>query len=329
MEGLCVSTENFALLRARRMVKFHRYSMSEKQPFLSEGEQLDAVLDGLQAAREIREISGWESGFLNLSRALDGMLPGLYLLIGPPACGKTSFAKQLFDQVIQHNAAHGIFFSFTETKTELRIRTLSRLSDLENKEIRRGSAYLLHWYGVPKTSSTDTAQLPPSWEKLRRSAEQARSWLNRTYLVECNRETDLQQIESQISELTRLKGTDRLIIVIDDCQRLGAGAGPPANRLAAVADQLQSMAKKLHAPVIAVCPNVGDQREALPAAWVDRVPGADVILLMEPGPKEMETLTESTRLIRLHVVKNRGGERGRLAFDFFPAFAKFAETQSR
>src|ERR687891_314712 len=99
--------------------------MTEKQPLLSEGEQLDAVLGGLQAAHEVREFSGWESGFLNLSRALDGMLPGLYLLIGPPACGKTAFAKQLFDQVIQHNAVPGIFFSFTETNTELRIRTLS------------------------------------------------------------------------------------------------------------------------------------------------------------------------------------------------------------
>jgi hypothetical protein len=117
-----------------------------------------------------------------------------------------------------------------------------------------------------------------------------------------------------------------LIVVIDDCQRLGAGAGP--NRPSAMADQLQSMAKKLGAPMIAVCSDARHPREALPAVWVDRIPAADVILLMEADPKEIETVTASSRLIRLHVVKNRGGERGELAFDFFPAFAKFVETQS-
>jgi replicative DNA helicase len=28
----------------------------------------------------------------------------------------------------------------------------------------------------------------------------------------------------------------------------------------------------------------------------------------------------------LHIVKNRGGEKCKLAFDFFPAFSKFAEA---
>jgi replicative DNA helicase len=298
--------------------------MTEKPPLRSEGEHLDAVMDELQAAHEVREISGWESGFPDLSRALDGLLPGLYLLIGPPACGKTCFAKQLFDQVIQRNAVPGIFFSFTETKTELRIRTLSRLSELENKEIRRGSAYLLHWYGAPKVSGAQTALLPPSWARLRRCAEEARVWLNLSYLAECDQDTDLQQIETQISEVTRRKATNRLIVVIDDCQRLGGGPNP----LAGVGDQLQSLAKKLGAPIIAVCSDVSSQCETLPAAWADRVPAADVILLMESDPKEMANTTAASRLIRLHVVKNRGGERGNLAFDFFPAFAKFVETRS-
>jgi len=28
----------------------------------------------------------------------------------------------------------------------------------------------------------------------------------------------------------------------------------------------------------------------------------------------------------LHIVKNRGGEKGKLAFDFFAAFSKFVEA---
>ena len=63
---------------------------------------------------------------------------------------------------------------------------------MENREIRRGSTYLLHWYGVPKAHYTDTEGLPPSWDKLKKTAEEARSWLDLIYLIQCGQETDLQ-----------------------------------------------------------------------------------------------------------------------------------------
>ena len=132
------------------------------------------------------------------------MRPGLYLLIGAPAIGKTSFAKQLLDQVAIHNRTPGIFFTFAETKKELRIKTLARLSGLENREIRRGSAYLLHWYGVPKAHHRDVKQLPPSWEKLKQSAKEAKSWLDLIYIVECDSNIKLPQIEKQIDKSSAL-----------------------------------------------------------------------------------------------------------------------------
>ena len=195
--------------------------MAENIPLQSEGEQLESFLDELQKEQQIKEIAGWETGFSHLSRALDGILPGLYLLIGPPACGKTSFATQLLDQVAEHNTVPGVFFSFAERKKELRIKTLARLSGIENKEIRRGSAYLLHWYGVPKAQHTELERLPPSWDKLKKSAEEAKTWLDLIYLIECGRDIDLRRIEDQIRVVESIKGTDRVMVVIDDCQRLG------------------------------------------------------------------------------------------------------------
>ena len=104
----------------------------EKKPQLeSEGALLDAVLDELQREHAVKEIAGWDTGFANLSRALDGIQPGFYLLIGAPAIGKTSFAKQLLDQVAIHNRVTGMFFSFAETRKALRIKTLARLSGLD------------------------------------------------------------------------------------------------------------------------------------------------------------------------------------------------------
>src|SRR6266508_3722109 len=245
MDGRGLSMTNCALPQAGKMDSLQPNSMAAKYPIESEGEQLDSFLNELEMEHAIKEISGWETGFTNLSRALDGILPGLYLLIGPPACGKTSLAKQLLDQVVMQNGVPGAFFSLTETSKELRIKTLSRLSGLERREIRRGSAYLLHWYGVPKSHYADVNELPPSWEKLKQSAREAKSWLDLTYIVECEANTELREIEKCIGELRAAANSKKLFVVIDDCQRLGKRDQPLRARLPSIAEQLQESAVNL------------------------------------------------------------------------------------
>ena len=179
------------------------------------------------------------------------------------------------------NGVRGMFFSFAESQKELRIRTLARLSGLENRAIRRGSAYLLHWYGVPRLASSAAGQLPPGWEKLKRTAEEAKSWLELIYLIECGRESNLEQIEARINELKMLRDPDHVLAVIDDCQRLGNRELPPRDRLALVAEQLQGAAISLEIPILAVWPDLGEQAQTSPQAWAERVPDADVILVLE------------------------------------------------
>jgi replicative DNA helicase len=297
--------------------------MADKIPLRSEGQQLESILEELQREQQIKEITGWETGFPDLSRALDGILPGVYCLIGPPACGKTSFAKQLLDQVAKHNGVPGVFFSFAENIRELRIKTMSRLSGMESREIRRGSAYLLHWYGVPKRHYTDAEGLPPSWDKLQNTAEEAQSWLDLIYLIQCDREADLQQIEKQICEVKNIRGTDRALVVIDDCQCLASSERDFTRRFPMVVEPLQRTALDLKVPILAVCPDLRKERSALPEIWTDLAPSADVILVMQIDPERTKKLTEPNLALTLHIVKNRGGERGQLAFDFYPAFSKF------
>lgn len=300
--------------------------MAERIPFQSEGEQLESFLDELQKEQQIKEIAGWETGFPNLSRALDGIRPGLYLLIGPPACGKTSFAKQLLDQVARHNAVPGVFFSFAECKKELRIKTLARLSGIENKEIRRGSVYLLHWYGMPKAQHTELERLPPSWDKLKKSAEEAKSWLDLIYLIECDRDIDLRRIEDQIREVESIQGGGRVMVVIDDCQLLGNIEQKLADRVVLLVDELQRAAVSLQIPILAVCPDLREDRSSVPQIWSDRAPSADVILVMEVDSERTKKLIEPNQALILHIIKNRGGERGKLPFEFVPAFSKFTEV---
>ncbi len=322
--------ENLALLRSSKMSNLAQSAMAERKPPVSEAEELDSFLADLESMDKVKEIAGWESGFPNLSRALNGILPGLYLLIGPPSCGKTAFAKQLCDQVVQHNLVPTIFFTFAETKKELRIRTLSRLSGLEGREIRRGSSFILHWYGVPKARFSDPEQIAPSWEKLKRAAEQAKSWLDLIYLFEANEKTNLKEIENHIRRVKETKGTDRVMVVIDDSQYLGASDWPIDSRLSLITEQLQRMAVNLDVPVLATWPDLKRESHHTtnPQEWAMRIPSAEVVLVMEDDPERTKKLTEPSRAVTLHIVKNRGGERGKLYFDFFPSLAKFAEVNS-
>ena len=301
--------------------------MAEDEALFSEAEELGSFLAELESEREVKEIAGWETGFPGLSRALNGLLPGLYLLIGPPSSGKSAFAKQLCDQAAQSNQVAAIFYAFAETKKELRIRTLARLSGLENREIRRGSSFLLHWYGEPKRRGPDPERMAPSWEKLKRAAEEARSWLGRVYLFEGADNTSAAGIEKQIRAVREIKGCERVMAVLDDCQRLGPRDLPIDDRLPIVAEELQGMAARLKFPLFATWPDLRRDRSAQAFTdWAERVGAADVILVMENDPERTKKLSEPARALNVHVVKNRGGERGALAFEFMPPFAKFTEV---
>ena len=234
-------------------------------------------------------------------------------------------SETLLDQIAMRNSVPGIFFSFTESKKELRIKTLSRLSGIESREIRRGSAYLLHWYGVPKRTA-DPMELPPSWEKIKTVAEAARRWLDLTYLIECGRETNIQQVAEQIQQVSTIKSSDRLMVVIDDSQRLGSVNQPTRDYFTNITEQLQSIAVNRNVPVLAVWPELMEETKSSPYAWADKTPSADVVLVLENDLERTKKLTEPNQAVSLHIVKNRGGEKGKLAFDFFPAFSKFAEA---
>lgn len=285
---------------------------------------MESFLAELEKDNEVREIAGLESGFSNLSRALNGIRPGLYLLIGPPSSGKTAFARQLCDQVAARNLLPALFFSFTESKTDLRVRTLARLSGVEGNEILRGGGFLLHRYGVPKKRGYSPEQMPPSWEKVREVAEEAKGWLDLVYLSEVIGKADVKEIEKRIRALRQAKASERVIVVVDDSQRLGPSDLALDSRLPFVTERLQGLAADLKLPLLATWPDL--TREGPPQEWAERVAGADVILVMEEDSERTKRLTEPNRAIDLHIVKNRDGARGKLSFDFMPAFSRFAEA---
>ena len=235
-------------------------------------------------------------------------MPGLYVVVGRPGIGKTALVKQMLDQVALHNRVPGAFFSFAETRQELRIKTLARLSGLDSREIRRGSAYLLHWYGVPRLASNQTSELPPGWEKLRRAAEEAKSWLELIYLIECASASNLRHIEQTIGDIQIAANATLKIVVIDDSQRLGNREDSLGERLIKVTDELQEFAKRSAIAVFAVWPDLLEVPQSMPQIWAERVSGADVVMVLEKDWERTAKLNEPYQAITLHIVKNRCGE---------------------
>jgi hypothetical protein len=92
-------------------------------------------------------------------------------------------------------------------------------------------------------------------------------------------------------------------------------------------EQLQELALELKLPLCATWPDLSPNNAIAPHAWAQKVGGADVIMVMEKDVARTKQLIEPNEAITLHIVKNRGGERGKLGFDFYPAFAKFVETE--
>jgi replicative DNA helicase len=50
-------------------------------------------------------------------------------------------------------------------------------------------------------------------------------------------------------------------------------------------------------------------------------------MVLQADSERTKKLTVPNQAVTLHIVKNRGGEKGKLAFDLLPAFARFAEAE--
>jgi replicative DNA helicase len=175
--------------------------------------------------------------------------------------------------------------------------------------------------------SAAAEDLPPSWEKLKRATEEAKSWLDLIYLVESPRNTTVNEIETQIAELRAQAGSEKMMIVIDDCQRLGNAEQALDTRLPIIAEQLQQTAMSLNVPLLAVWLNLDASGSTSAQAWSEKVASPHVILVLEKDVERSKKLTEPNQAVMLHIVKNRSGEKGKLAFDFSPTFSKFTEVQ--
>jgi replicative DNA helicase len=86
-----------------------------------------------------------------LNETLDGLAPGvLYLLAGDPGAGKSSFAKQIFDQVIDKEKGNCLFVTYNLSRRQLSCKTIARLAGVSCKQLNRGDLPDADWQKAAK-----------------------------------------------------------------------------------------------------------------------------------------------------------------------------------
>jgi len=292
----------------------------------TEGEELDAYFAALEARQaEDNNFLGLDTGFKYLNLVINGLTTGLIILAATPSTGKTTFAKQIADQVIEkHRDAACLFVSLEQSKEELRIKTLSRLSGVENRALQRGRL------------NTESV----AWKKVVEAKEGFASFAGRLQVLEGDRLTTVDRIRLAALQLRQKTQADRIFIVVDYLQIIPTEGdfGDTRQRVHATTSELRRIGRDLDAPVLAISSiNRASYDKKVGSLDVFKESGdiefsADVAMVMVDDPEKGQTEEHYQGVMRkgkkvfLDVVKNRNGEKARINLLFFPAVSHFQEA---
>lgn len=291
----------------------------------TEGEELDAYFADLEARQGAgNQFTGLDTGFAHLNHVINGLGAGLYVLAAVPSAGKTTFAKQIADTVVErHTDAACLFVSLEQSKGELRVKTLSRLSGIENRDLQRGRL--------------DTST--PGWKRVVEAKEVFADFADRLQVIEGDRLTTVDRVRLAAIQLRQKTEAARLLIVVDYLQILPTEKdfNDTRQKVNFLVSELRRIARDLDAPVIVVS-SINRASYAGKAGKLDVFKesgdiefSADVamILVGDPdkatGEENYLGISRRWKKIFLDVVKNRNGERARIELKFFPAVSRFSE----
>jgi replicative DNA helicase len=275
---------------------------------------------------------GLDSGFRHLNEVTNGLTEGLFILAGAPSTGKTTLAKQVADSVAAAEKVPVLFWSFEQSKEELRIKSLARLGQVDSRAIWKGR------------TDADT------WAKVERAAEAYRRgpgrWLT---LIEAGRTDTVEAIRAAALMAKHKAGDKPVLLVLDYLQIIPGGPDAPdtvRERVDYVLSELRRLSRDLKSPVLVIS---SENREAYkgnnrPTLAALKESGgieysADAVLCLWRDKTETDRMEQDrlgrapgdpkTIRVEAHVLKNRNGELSRVKLDFTPAMAVFHEAPGR
>jgi replicative DNA helicase len=286
-----------------------------------------------------RQHVGLDSGFQHYNNLLNGLDMGLAVLAAPPGTGKTTLAWQLGCNVAQLNRVPVIFVSMEQSKDELRIKALSRLSKLNYRDLLRGR--FDRGREIAMTS-------------LLEGMRQYGTFARHLTIVEGDATTTIDAIEQLAhARLARVgadgataageqpapAGPSRCCIIVDYLQVLPA-CQQDAKHINGVKDKvdlhlsaLRRLARRLKSPVLVIS---SENRKGYDYAKLDVFKesggieyAADQAMILSRDLEEEMVASQRNpyESMKLHIVKNRNGERGVIKFKFYPERAEFVEVE--
>jgi len=284
-------------------------SLREKELFIAKpvADIADEIEHDVLEKQTGGDFLGYDTGFTHLNRVINGFNKGLYVIGGSPSSGKTTLALQIALNVATLNEGVNVaYFSLDQSAEDLHIRTLSRLSGIENRDIFRGRL----------------EQGTEEMEKLLKAFEEYREIGKNFYLLGPSYDFSVEKMKSLCSE-------GKWFVVIDYLQKVYPKMRyySEYERMNLVINKLIQAGDEISAPILLVSEvaRAGYGKKSM-KVFKDsgRIEyGSDVAGILVD-----DNFGGNPREVSLYILKNRNGEKARIKFDFWVTFSKFEEISS-
>ena len=264
------------------------------------------------------DFTGLDTGFQHLNRVYNGLGAGFHVIAAEPGAGKTTFAWQLANQVAALAKVPVIYINYEQSKTELREKTLSRITGIDTRHFRRG-----------KIALEDSINKPKILAALGQYAIEVAPY---TTIIEADENTSVLEIEMTIQGILKKAGATSCLLVVDYLQlvphsgSLGKSALNMMDKVTLSISALRRIARKLNVSVLAISSQnrAGYKKKNLSvfkeSGNIEY--GADTASVLVPSKTPG---TDEYRCLDLLVMKNRNGETARIGYKFYLKTARCVE----
>ena len=249
------------------------------------------LIDGFMADLE-NPTPGYRTGFKFLDFLTNGLKPGVFVIAAPPSAGKTTFVKQLADQVAEFNEGIPVLFlSYEQSAGELRTKTLARLSRKENQLIREAKI---------------------KGQAIEDAAEKYKGFGRQLKIIEADFHHNVGMIRLLAQREKHLTGKAPVIVI--DYLQVVPVADPALKDKRAEVDflvsELRRLARDIGSPIVAVSSMPRSEYKHVKMSGFKESGGieygTDIAAIMDV---KAEAGDVSERDIDLAVIKNRNGRR--------------------
>ncbi len=254
------------------------------------------------------DAAGYPTGFCRLDATIGGLKPGLFIIAGPPSAGKTTYVKQLADQVAEKTdaAVPVLFFAYEQSAYDLRVKSLARLSGIDNEQIKSGKVI----------------------NRLDDSICQYKAIGRNMKIIEADQRHTVDAIRLIVQQERHRTGKPP-IVIIDYLQIMPSGpAGQDQDRrvqIDTMISEFRRVARDTRASVVLVSNMArAEYKDAKMTAFKESGGieySADVAAVMK-----VDSDTAKERTVSLVILKNRNGRRRKVDMTYQPAIDTFKET---